>query len=256
MIKPLGRQLVSDGAAEYYDGMTPEIAGASREQDPWPRVPPQPAFFLVYAPDRWDVLEGKLVPMLYRLSLNPGANAVTRGQGGRPDATDAIAQVERNGHFPLQWTVDGSSYLRAFQVGLVQDRRTGAPVKVMSWHTKFEQLYAGSEYIQSDTVGYVAWLESLIARRLLPQARPYVVERLVRFYEQKLHKSMNRLGGSSEVVVEYKRRLGIVLGEQARRSVDSRGAPAVPDTDAEPELDVRDPAIADDPSPSSPRRRT
>lgn len=232
--KPLGRQLMSDGAAEFYD-LLPEVSGQRTEVDPWPRVPAQPPFALVYAPDRWDVTEDKLVPQLYRLSYNPGSNGVMRGAGGRPDPTDALASVERQGHYVLPWKIGGESYLRAFQVGVAMDRRTGAPVKVMSWHTRWEQLYAGSEYIQSDTAGYVAWLSDLMTRRLLPQPRPYVVERLVRFYETKLHKAVSKAGGSGEVANLYKKRLGVLLAVQASRRELERGAPAA-SVDLEPEV--------------------
>jgi hypothetical protein len=114
------------------------------------------------------------------------------------------------------------------------DRRTGAPVKVMSWHTAWEQLYAGSEYIQADTAGYVAWLRDLIDRGLLPQPRPYVVERLVRFYEQKLHKTLQKSGGSAETAKLYRDRLGVCLAAQARLA-QPRGRPVAP-IESEPDL--------------------
>ena len=231
--RALGRQLMSDGAAEFLD-ILPEISGRNVEQDPYPKIAPQPAFALVFAPDRWDVVEGQLVPMLYRLSYNPGSNGVARSQGGRPDPTDALASIERQGHYPLPWTIGGRSYLRAYQVGTAMDRRTGAPVKVMSWHTAWEQLYAGSEYIQADTAGYVAWLRDLIDRGLLPQPRPYVVERLVRFYEQKLHKHLQKSGGNGETAKLYRDRLGVCLAAQAKLQ-QPRGKPVAP-IESEPDL--------------------
>lgn len=232
-LKPLGRQVLSSGEAEFEE-ILPELAGAPRERDPFPRVPAQSAFFLVFAPDRWDVLEGKLVPSLYRLSLTPGANGVTRGSGGRPDPGEAIVQVERSGHFILPWNIGGEgNYLRAFQVGLGQDRRTGAPVKVYSWHTRWEQLFAGSEVIQSDTAAYAEWLSGLVERGLLLRPRPYVVERLRRQYETALHKRMAK-DGNEAVCADYKRRIRACIIEQERANADRTPVAAV---DATPELE-------------------
>lgn len=231
--RALGRQLVSDGAAEFLD-ILPEISGRNVEQDPYPKIAPQPPFALVYAPDRWDVLEGRIVPMLYRLSYNPGSNGVARANGGRPDPTDALAAVERQGHFALPWEYGGVRYLRAYQVGVAVDRRTGAPVKVMSWHTRWEQLYAGSEVIQSDTAGYVAWLAGLLDRGLLPLPRPYVIERLTRFYEQKLQKALQKAGGNDETSRLYRERLEVCLDAQ-RKLAQPRGAPARA-VDVEPDV--------------------
>lgn len=249
--QPLGRQLSSDGAAEWYD-VLPEMAGRGDGQDPYPKVVPSPPFWLVYAPDRWDVLEGVLIPQLYRLSMNPGVNGVVRGQGGRPDPTDAIASVERQGHYRLDWRIDGTSYLRAYQVGLATDRKTGAPIKVMSWHTRFEQLYAGSEVISADSKAYAAWVGSLVEGGLLPRARPYVVERLIRLYETRLHKALGKHGAGSEIVELYRSRLGVCLAEQQRQRIPT-GPPVAP-LDVDPDLEVSDPPI-DDLEPRPPARK-
>jgi hypothetical protein len=231
-LRPLGRQVHSSGAAEFEE-ILPELSGGTRERDPFPKVPAQSPFYLVYTPDRWDVIEGQLVPSLYKLSLTPGANAVTRGAGGRPDPTDAIAGVERQGHYLLPWDIGGEGrYIRAFQVGTGQDRKTGAAVKIYSWHTRWEQLYAGSDAIQSDTAGYAAWLVGLIERGLLPRPRPYVVERLRRQYETALHKRLGKTGDDA-LCQEYKRRIKACVIEQERQAAAS--AP-VRSEDLAPEL--------------------
>lgn len=231
-LRPMGRQVHSNGAADFEE-ILPDLAGAPRERDPFPKVAAQSPFYLVYTPDRWDVIEGYLVPSLYKLSLTPGANAVTRGAGGRPDPTDAIAGIERQGHYILPWDIGGDGqYIRAFQVGIGQDRKTGAAVKIHSWHTRWEQLYAGSDAIQSDTAAYARWLHGLIERGLLPHPRPYVVERLRRQYETALHKRLSKTGEDA-LCLEYKRRIKACVIEQERQAAAAAPAKA---EDIRPEL--------------------
>jgi len=253
--RPIGRFLLSSGAAEALD-ILPDVAGRPAEQDPYPRVPASPPFRLVYCADRWDVLEGHLIPQLYRLSFNPGVNGVSRGSGGAPDPTDALAAVDRQGHYALPWDIgyegkpgEPRSYLRGFQVGVAQDRKTGAFVKVISWHTRFEQLYAGSEHIQSDTIGYVTWLSGLVQRGLLGQPRPYVIERLVRHYETRLGKELSKANGSAESANLYRQRLGVVRAWQEDLRAEQMQTPVAPLEEIEPVVATPEPVEP----PSSPR---
>jgi hypothetical protein len=170
----------ANGGAAYDEDLPDLGTRTARQGDPWPKVQACSAFYLVVVPDRWTVIEGHVVPAAHKLSLSPGANGVARGAGGKPDPVDALASTERDGAYVIPWDIDGprTSYLRSYQVGEAVDRKTGAPVKIRHWCTRWETLFAGSEHVQSDAEGYAAWLERLIGEGRLRPPAAHVIERL------------------------------------------------------------------------------
>jgi hypothetical protein len=229
--------IFDNGAASYSEDL-PQLGAPGRTRDPFPDVPAQSPFWLVYAPDRWGVVEGRLIPFLYRLSATPGANGVDRA-GTKPEPSAALAGVERQGHVVLDWRIDGKAYLRSFQVGEGVDRKTGAPVKIMSWHTRWEQLYAGSKEIESDTGGYADWVVGLIEKGLLPKPRPYVLQRLRTMYANHLARALSKAGGREDDALVKQRRRDLTVIEAAIAALGQPAIPAAPvETDPSAELEL------------------
>ncbi len=80
------------------------------------RLRAEPYFILVHSPLSWDLVEMQgpdgaqwvWLPRLKRLRLTPGVNGVRQGRrGGAPDATLAIAQLQRRGWIIIPEEYDG-----------------------------------------------------------------------------------------------------------------------------------------------------
>lgn len=219
-----------DRHAEWDDHL-PDIGGGGPERQAFPRVPPAHPFVLVFTPNRWDVVEGQLIPVLYRLSLAAGHNGITKVGRGRVQTASALGEVEERGDIVLPWEIGGVRYIRGWVIGLAEDRKTGATVKLYSWHTAWERLWPDSDQITSDTAGYARWVRSLVETGVLPHPRGYVVDNLLRKYETALYKRMEK-DGNEVMVDEYKRRIG-VLNVEINRQLSTR-EPIEPDPTADP----------------------
>lgn len=213
---------VTDGEAVFEEEL-PQVGRRGRTKDPLPTVTPQAAYWLVFAPDRWGVVEGRVVPLLYRLVLAHGANGVDGGPDKAPDPSAAFQMIEAKGHTVIPWDIDGRSYLRSYVVGEGIDAKTKAPIRIKSWHTRWETLYPGSEAIQSDTAGYADWLVKLIADGHLPQPRPYILARLQSQYAGHCASSAKKWGDDSDQARRYRRDL-----EAIRAKIDELADPDAP----------------------------
>lgn len=152
---------------------TPRVGVTGRGgRAPATKVPPPPAYWLVFVRDRWDVIGGQVIPALSKAKLQPGANGCGADRNRRPLPAAMLAQLDENGHFVIPWDVDGpgTSYLR-------RDKATGG------WFSRFEKVFPGSDVIHSDTEGYAAWVRTLIDRGVLPPAPIYVIEGLISRYQ-------------------------------------------------------------------------
>ncbi|MEQ1505318.1 MAG: hypothetical protein ABMB14_24010, partial [Myxococcota bacterium] len=156
---PAPRPVDRGGQAAYSEDLPDDIGGQHRDRDPYPRIPACAPWWFVCVPDRWAVVEGHVIPHLYKLSNAPGANGVERSGSGKANPSLAIASVEAQGHIVLPRDIDGRNYLRSYQVGEAVDRKTGAPVKVLTWVSRWETLYNGSTSIESDGAGFASWVE-------------------------------------------------------------------------------------------------
>ncbi|MEQ1571067.1 MAG: hypothetical protein ABMA64_35890 [Myxococcota bacterium] len=135
---------------------------------PAPLVKPEPGYYLVCWPDRWQVLEGLVVPCPSKLSLSPGANGMDADRNNRPLPEMAIAQVRTRGGVVIPHDIDGPgrSYLRKV-------RATGG------WVSRWETLFAGSTERRVDSKGFARWMRDLVERGVVPAPAPYVLEALI-----------------------------------------------------------------------------
>lgn len=204
--------------AERVPDFSTNVQGATPQ---FPLVEPAAAFFLVFSANRWDVLSGRILPVLQRLSGVPGANGVGRAESGQPAMAQALAAQVEQGRIVIPHDIDGPgrSYLRPWQVGWQTDRRTKQTTPIYSWHTRWETLYIGTADVSVDEKGYADWLEGLIARGLLPKPPPFVYERLLSFYTAKLGSARGRGNGQHHTVPIYEERLKIVREAIAARTL-------------------------------------
>jgi hypothetical protein len=150
----------------------PKIAGRTEGGEQPAQVVPPPAFLFKYHPRRWQVLLGEVVPMLGRTSLRNGCNGVEVRRDGSFDLTNAKADSRSQGWTDIPWDVDGpgTAYIQEIQGG---------------WYTQFEKLYPGATSPDTDTEGYVAWLRSLVDRKIIPEPPLSVLDKLRTTYAKR-----------------------------------------------------------------------
>lgn len=230
---------VSQTVLAMADGIAPpETAppfaqGATGAQQQFPTVDAQPPFYLVCDRNRWAVVGGRLIPQLHKLVGVPGANGADRANG-QVSMTLAIASAVEGGRIVIPHDVDGPgrSYLRAWQVGWQVDKRTRQPFALLSWHTRWEQLFIGSPAIVTDESGYVSWVAGLVERGVLPPAQPYVYDRLVSWYRTRIGQYQGKGNGQHPLIGKYTADLEVV--QRAAGAVAP--IPAQPADGAVPEL--------------------
>jgi hypothetical protein len=214
----------NSGAAPGED-FVPEIS-AGRDATPFPNIEPNYPFVLVFDPNRWDVLTGRVVPILYRLGYTPGANGVDRGEDNLPAPAMALAAVENKGHKVIPFRVSGPSYMRRVQVGTARVRKTGQIVPVYNHHTRWDRLFPGSSETVCDTDGYSAWLAELVERGVLQPPPLYVLENLASRLTARLGHYRGKAGGNHPLVARYESDLAAVQAFRAKLFKQVAPAPA------------------------------
>lgn len=165
----------------------------------YPRVPVSAPFVYVYNPQRWTLINGRVVPQLHTVPLRDGVNHIKR-EGKRWRLAQLKDRLERQGRTLIPWELgpDGS-YL-----SVVETRAPNGRI-VDTYLPVFTETYAGSSQYGPDTVAYVEWIEELMANGHLPKPAPYIVERLLADRRGALLESMtaqqrNPTAGRAELI--------------------------------------------------------
>lgn len=132
-----------------------------------PRLPASPPFLLMAHPDRWQVMLGRVVPLLGRLLLQPGLANVAANRDGSPRWKEAAAKREERGWISIPWDVDGAG------TSYVVQPNPGAHIE------KWARTYPRSEKIDCDELGYRDWLLSLVARGILPPPPAHILRQMI-----------------------------------------------------------------------------
>jgi len=130
-----------------------------------PKVPASPPFWLVFYPDRWCVMEDRVVPQLQNFHLRHTINGVVQLLDGTYQVADAEQLIRQKGGTVLPWDIDDEPYLVEAAPG--------------HWTTRWTGLIPGSGHTRVDAAGYVEWLVSLQARGLIPKPEPRHLAALV-----------------------------------------------------------------------------
>lgn len=145
------------------------------------RAEAAPEFYLVYNPQRWDVLGSDVLPVLGRLPRIPGVAGVDiqRGRNGQPGKVlmgIARSEVAERGHILIPFDAvpdkyaapDGSrSYLR---------KPEGRPDVCL---TIFQTTYSDDPTVETDEPAYHEWLRWLIANSYIPECPTYKLKALL-----------------------------------------------------------------------------
>ena len=139
-----------------------------------PTMGPRPAFYYFAHPDRWQVIDGKVLPLLGTLKLRAGVDAVSPGRlPGQVNAHAAkvSAQQKRRTLIPFESIPDThatpgqeKSYLR---------RLDGRPDVVLSI---YELAFPGSAETRCDTKRWVEFLQHQVDAKVVPDVATHVLE--------------------------------------------------------------------------------
>lgn len=122
-----------------------------------------------FYPDRWQVLHGRVVPMLGVMFVVPGLNGTTTAGSARR----AVEAREDRGWTILDPMIDGQeSYV--FETHSASPHGTVEPLYLSRWETA----HAGSDHVSCDSEGYAAWLVELVAAGKIPAPAPYILANL------------------------------------------------------------------------------
>lgn len=148
-----------------------ELGLGQAHQPEAPRLTPRPAYLFLWHRERWQVLAGRVVPLLGQLVLQAGVGRVKQRKDGTFDVSEALAHKAKRGWnlVPLDVDGPGTSYLWRPTRGVVL--------------TRWEQPHAGSSVVTTDVEAYAAWCASLVDRRVVPEPAPYVLEAMLAAYE-------------------------------------------------------------------------
>ncbi len=144
------------------------VTGAATPDDLPPKLPASPPFVFATKWDLWQVVAGKLVPVLRAFRTKPGLNGTKiRKADGALNAKAYWTKKEEQGWKILKdvtLTEDGEPYLYEAAPGV--------------WLSRWESAVGGSSIVLTDDAGFAAWAEWLVAEGHVAPIQPHVLEAL------------------------------------------------------------------------------
>ena len=128
-----------------------------------------PNFLYLYHPNRWQVMGGEVLPVLYELRRSPGVENVSPKGGG--DMSPAIGAKVRDGWVVIPHDVIPGGYVRVF------DGFQG-PIHLSKWETP-RQVGRRAYKPKIDVEGHREFLRGLIADGVIKPPCPEILEELV-----------------------------------------------------------------------------
>lgn len=161
--------------------MATAVTGATH-----PAIDVRPPFLLLFHPERWCVMNGRLIPALINFPLVDGVNNVTVLKDGTIRDATARAKIEEAGRMviPWHWAPDGVSYMQCL------DTRPGNGKNVReTWISVFETANIGARETSADEEEYADWLDELVKAGKIPACTPDVAARMLERAVERLEKS-------------------------------------------------------------------
>ena len=152
---------------------------------PTVNAPAQVPFFYMAHPNRYDLFDGELLPVLSKLRLQPGVEGVDH----RGDHMLAKTAKERRGWQLIEWgAVECEAFGQSYPEYLHYFDGKAGRIYVEVW-TKPVQMRGGTPSWQTDSEGYKQFLRAIVAAGLVPEPDPSLTESL----EARLQASIDRM---------------------------------------------------------------
>lgn len=133
------------------------------------RMRPTPNFLFCHHPERWQVMNGEVLPALHKLSQDPGvANVSPRGGG---DMSPAIGIKVKNGWTIIPHDVIEGGYVRKFEGAY------GA-IHLTKWETPRQHGLRAYDP-KTDGAGYRAFLKDLLDRGVVQPPPSHILDVLI-----------------------------------------------------------------------------
>jgi len=155
------------------------VPGVDRDMGPnrAPRLTKRPPFLYFAHPERWQIIDGNILPLLGKLKLQPGVMGVQRGRApGAVNLRLARVACEERGRtiipvdsVPPAHVAPGEapSYLRTID-------STSGPVVL----SRYEMAFAGSAATKCDAKSWAEFLRHQIDAGVVEPAPTWVLERM------------------------------------------------------------------------------
>jgi len=145
------------------------------------RVDPAPAFYLVYDPQRWDVLGDAVRPVLGKLKYMPGVGGVDLtparyGEKRKVLMGIAKSDLAERGRKVIPWDAVPDKYADAAGQKSYLRRPDGRPDVTI---TIFETTYPDSTIVDTNFAAYCEWLDWLVANGFIPECPEYHLRALL-----------------------------------------------------------------------------
>jgi len=157
-------------------GRIPQLPQASRQLI---NLPASPSFFLKWHPARWYMANGRLLPCLGKLVIEPGINGVD-ARGGH---TIAKAEADRRGWTIIPWEVIPDGYVRAYDV-------RGGVAHMTRWERP--KAIGNRAIIKTDEKGYHAFLQHLLDEGIVPPPDPDIVDAMSDVQRSRISRNLKR----------------------------------------------------------------
>jgi hypothetical protein len=141
-----------------------------------PTIDASKPYILAHHPNRWMVMDGRLVPSPSAFRLVDGCNRVRVAPDGRVHFADAQAKLQDAGFrlIPYEHGPGGESYLQE-----VDTRPDGRSAVVKATISVWETAHAGDSNTELDEKAYADWLEELVKTNRIAACQPHVARRML-----------------------------------------------------------------------------
>ena len=137
---------------------------------------PSPPFFLKWHPQRWELVEGELLPKLGRLAVEPGVNGVDKNG----DPSLAFVSAKQRGWRVIGWDVITDGYVRVHQGNF-------GKVHLTKWQTPKQ--IGNRCIIKHDAQGYRQFLRELVASSVISKPDPDLLDAMIKEREAKVERA-------------------------------------------------------------------
>ena len=149
-------------------------------------------------PERWQVIDGKVLPTLCKQMMQPGVGGVEEGASGKISIRHAKGMLEERGCVLIPFGQIPQAHKDDLGFDTYLWRPEGRPDVTLSI---YERVFSGSKDIRPDSVRWVEFLAHLVDSGLVPMAPDYVLGKMLDVRRERLSAHYAKLGQNPHLQV-------------------------------------------------------